>query len=63
MVALLVVVLGACYLWFVEVRVGGGERDGGGEGDSSAARCWSIDPAREISIGIHGVRADLIKNV
>ena len=30
-------------------------------GDCSAARCWSIDPAREM--GIHGVRAGHTKDV
>ena len=39
--------------------VGGG--GGGGGGDSGAARCWSIDSAREI--GVHGVRAGHTKDV
>ena len=55
MVAVLIVVYALCYWWLC----GGG--GGGGGGDSSAARCWSIDPAREI--GIHGVRADVTKDV
>ena len=44
----------------VEVEVGGGGGGGGGGGDSSAARSWSIDPAREI--GLHGVRVGHTKD-
>ena len=39
----------------MEIRGGGGVGRGGGGGDFSAARCWSIDPAREIGTH-HGVR-------
>ena len=43
------------------VEVGGVGGGGAGGGDYSPARCWSIDPAREI--GIHGVRAGHTKCV
>ena len=43
------------------VEVGGVGGGGGGGRDFSAARCWSIDPAREI--GIQGVRASHTKYV
>ena len=45
----------AVLLVVVEGEVGGGGGGGGGGCDSSAARCWSFDPAHEI--GTHGVRA------
>ena len=62
MVAVLMnIVLALCY-WklIVEVEIDSGGGGGGGD-DYIAARCWSIDPARDI--GIRGVRDGHAKDV